>query len=282
MSRLKKWGLLGLLFLLVGAVRLPWEQRLHEHLLATGVRAAPLANLGLREQLGQNGYLALLGGFRSLVASIVDLLAREEWENVNYGKVESYYRLAQQLQPEVYYYWDTGGWMLARNAAFYYEHRNEERPELGREIAQTWVRKGLAMYQEATERLPNQWRLWDQIGRLYISGVVPPDYAAAAEAYGRAAAQPDTPPYMARFAAYALAQVPGRQREAYAALMACYSADVQRRLKPESIASLIGWIKTLEEELAIPVATRIPQPWPEHFERKEKWPDGRPRQPLAP
>src|SRR5205814_10645754 len=44
-------------------------------------------NLGLREQIGQLGFVAALSGFRSLVADVLFIQAHVAWERTEWGRV---------------------------------------------------------------------------------------------------------------------------------------------------------------------------------------------------
>ena len=70
-----RWKKIALAFAVIvagGAARLPVEQRHMESLRAQNLQERPLG-LSLRDDLGQSLFIATLGGFRSPVASIMEL-----------------------------------------------------------------------------------------------------------------------------------------------------------------------------------------------------------------
>jgi peptide/nickel transport system substrate-binding protein len=73
------------------------------------------------------------------------------------------------------------------------------------------------------------------------------------DAFANAADCADAPPYISRFAAYEMARVPGREREAYDRLMALYNLG-----KKQQVPSLLAKIRELENKLNIPADQRIP------------------------
>ena len=69
---------------LFGAAKMPFEARLDAGARAAYFHGAKL-NLGLREQIGQIGFLAALSGFRSLVADFLWIQAHIAWERTEWG-----------------------------------------------------------------------------------------------------------------------------------------------------------------------------------------------------
>ena len=99
-----------------GFARLPLENHLARAQRAAGFGTVPLG-LGLREQVGQLGFLAALSGFRALVADLVWLEAHAAWERVEYGRVNLLCGTATTLEPRNVDFWDQSAWHMAWNAA---------------------------------------------------------------------------------------------------------------------------------------------------------------------
>jgi hypothetical protein len=94
--------------------------------------------------------------------------------------------------------------------------------------------------------------LYEAMGRLYRDKYN--DHEHAAEFFDKAAAFPEAPGYTRRFAAYELAQCPGREEEAYSRLIALYSAGEHERLP-----TLIQRLSEIENKLDVPIEERIPK-----------------------
>ena len=208
--------------LVFGALRLPIEHRIDRERRAAGLREDADVRLTLREQVSQSALVAVLGGLRSLVAALWDLWAREAWEKTNYGEVERDYRLAQRLQPRVFYYWDVGHWMMASNAASFYRYNNQGRRGVGELMYDSYVDKGRGMIEEAMHHLPDDWRVYQAMARLLEDQYRTRDYWKIAGAWREASGRPGAPAYTRRFHAYALANIPDREAEACGRLRALY------------------------------------------------------------
>jgi hypothetical protein len=228
-----------------GALRLPLERNLAADRLEGGFRDDAGASMNLREQVNQASLMALLGGLRSMAAAIWDLWACSAWEKTNYAQVEQDYLLTQRLQPRTFYYYDRGQWMMAYNAAHFYELQNTERGALNALLRTAYTDKGMAMLRTGQRFLPNEPRLYEQEATLYRDKIRPRQPDKEAAAWERAAALPGAPPYARRFHAYALARVPGREAEAEALLRDIYNDWVSSR-KNSPPPTLINMLRTFE------------------------------------
>ena len=199
-----------------GALRLPLERGLAADRVRSGLRDDAGVPLNLREQVNQASLVALLGGLRSMAAAIWDLWACSAWEKTQYAQVERDYLFCQRLQPRTFYYYDRGQWMMAYNAAHYYELRNTERGALNALLRSAYTDKGLVMLRTGQKFLPLEPRLHEQEATLYRDKIRPRQPLKEAAAWQRATTCPGAPAYTARFQAYALAHAPGHEAEAVA------------------------------------------------------------------
>lgn len=199
-----------------GAIRLPLERGLAADRVRAGLRDDAGSSMNVREQVSQASLVALLGGLRSMAAAIWDLWASSAWEKTNYAEVERNYRLCQRLQPRTFYYYDRGQWMMAYNAAHYYEMDNAERGALNSLLRSAYTDKGMEMLRTGQRFLPHEPRLYEQEAVLYRDKIRPRQADKEAAAWARAGEQPGAPTYARRMQAYALAHVPGREAEAEA------------------------------------------------------------------
>jgi tetratricopeptide (TPR) repeat protein len=241
-------------FLLLGAVKLPVEQAATAHLRAAKLLSVPVG-IGLRESLGQASFAASLGGLRSLVASITYLRAYREWENINWGKVDSLFQITTRLQPTYFNYWDEGAWHMAYNAASSYLYDDKIDPMLRGKLFDEHVQRGIDIILEGLRFLPDEPRLWNSLAEIYERRVHDPKKAA--ECYMQVFRISHNERY-SRFAGYQYAQASDRDswEKAYQLLKTAYD-------KKQRTPSVIDHLKNLEERLNTPLPMRIPDARPQ-------------------
>jgi len=238
------------LLLLFGAARLPLEIHLAKLQQQAGFHTAKL-DLPLRQQLGQSSFVAALSGFRSLVAVILWIQANDSWQKVEWGRMAGQLQNVTTLQPKSTLYWDMSAWHMAWNAAIAaMEDKSQPSEALRRLKQRQYFDIGKKFYEDGLLNNPDSAYLWERYGDLLSQKYE--DHAAAFKAYKTAASKPGARPQMKREAAYELAKIPGRERDAYNEMKAIYDLGDKERL-PSVIASL----KRLEEKLGIPADQRI-------------------------
>jgi len=236
---------------LFGAARVPLEHALNETHRALHFRAVDF-NLDLREQLGQLGFVAALSGFRSLVADALFIQAHVAWERTEWGRVLFLFRQVTTLQPRAILFWDMAAWHMAWNASTAaLNDPHQPREALRIKAAREYFALGKDFLARGIKNNPERPELYEAMARLYRDKYE--DHARASEFFAKAASLPNAHSYARRFAAYELAQSPGREREAYQQLRALYDAGEQERLP-----TLIHRLKELEIKLDIPPVQRIP------------------------
>ena len=236
-------GLLGVL--LFGAVRLPLEHRLSETHREQHFRTVDF-DLDLREQLGQLGFVAALSGFRSLVADAVFIQAHVAWERTEWGRVLLLFRQVTTLQPRAILFWDMAAWHMAWNASTAaMNDRTQPREALRIKAAREYFGLGKDFLERGIKNNPERPELYEALARLYRDKYQ--DHERASEAFARAAVLPGAHSYARRFAAYELAQCPGREREAYEQLRALYDSGERERLP-----TLLRHLRELEIKLDVP------------------------------
>ncbi len=249
-------GLLLAVGLIVGwgLLRVAGEARLAAGQRAAGIGMVPL-RLDFREQLGQVGLLAALSGFRSVVADFVWLEAYSAWERVEYGRLNLLLNTATTLQPRNVEFWDQSAWHMAWNASV---HAREDRGGQGREaLRRKAEREYVLLGKDYAERglasNPDARALHERLALIFYEKLHDP--CAAAAAYARAAGSPRALGYEKRFAAFRLAECPGREREAYWLLRFYY--DLSER---ERVPTLIRLLRELEEKIGLPEEQRLDKP----------------------
>ena len=97
----------GATLILFGIIRLFLEQPVEKHMEANHYRDATL-NLAVRDKVGQLGFAAALGGFRSLVASMLSIEAFNHWDRDQFDQATTLYWMIVKLQPRTYFNWWQG------------------------------------------------------------------------------------------------------------------------------------------------------------------------------
>jgi hypothetical protein len=240
---------LGLL--VFGASRVPLEHGLTETHRRLHFQAVDF-NLDLREQLGQLGFVAALSGFRSLVADALFIQAHVAWERTEWGRVLFLFRQITTLQPRAVLFWDMAAWHMAWNASTAaMNDPRQPRQALRLKAAREYFQLGKDFLERGIKNNPERPELYEALARLYRDKYK--DHTHASEFFAKAAALPGAHRYAKRFAAYELAQCPGREHEAYAQLRALYD-----RGEAERVPTLLRRLKELEMKLDVPSAQRAP------------------------
>lgn len=259
MTRLRWMAVL--LLLGFGAIRQHWEDRIAESLTRQHfLEEDALPQGSLREQLGQLGAAAALGGFRSFLATLSELRGITAYTDVDYSAVESHYHLATQLQPREPGYWNTAAWMMDANARRYYLTFALERTEEERAVlAGLSVERGKRFLDDGVEYNPEDFDLQQALGNHLA--LRREDFCGAAEAFARAATLLEGPTAAERHHAIYLAQCPGREEEAYGKLRRISEA-IQRGESPIPRGmmpiSLVLHMRYLERILGMPEEMRYP------------------------
>jgi hypothetical protein len=240
-----------LCLVLFGAARVPLEHELTQEHRQSHFRAVDF-DLDLREQLGQLGFVAALSGFRSLVADALFIRAHVAWERTEWGRVLFLFRQVTTLQPRAVLFWDMAAWHMAWNASTAAMNDSRQpRMALRLKAAGEYFALGKDFLERGIRNNPERPELYEALARLYRDKYE--DHEHASEFFAKAAALPGAHGYARRFAAYELAQCPGREREAYTQLRALYDRGEQERLP-----TLLHRLKGLEIKLDIPPVQRIP------------------------
>ena len=222
-----------------GAARLPVEQRHTAALREQNILQKP-PGLSLREDLGQSLFIATLGGFRSPVASIMELRSVTPWMLGNWGVVEECYAICTKLQPREEHYWDQRAWHQACNARDHYLWESTFTQANREMYAQQSVENGIKVLKEALKWLPESWKLWERLAWYSCMEYNQrPNHAEAAEAYAKAASVKGAPGAYRRFAVYQLSYIPEREKEAWDRLMAFYSDPGQQDHLPQVDINLV-------------------------------------------
>lgn len=213
MKRRHKLPILALGLLAAGGLRATWEAPLTTELRADGLLAKPVA-LGTRDKIGQTSSAVALGGLRTLVATFLNLRGYSFFEARRWDDLADTFELIVDLAPGTTYYWETGSWHLAYNAASDYNY-NEEMPALRRREAwRATILRGRNFLERGVRTNPDNWQISLTLGRLLSDPNKLVDYPAAAAAFKAAADTGQAPPFVRRNEFFSLARSPGRESEA--------------------------------------------------------------------
>ncbi len=175
------------------------------------------------ERIGQTSSAVALGGLRTLVATFFNLRAFTYFTEQRWTDVASTFDTIVDLAPRTRYYWETGSWHLAYNAASYYINDSKLPPLRRREAWRFSIISGREFLERGIRNNPDDWSLHANLGMLLSDSNKFPafrdtnaTFSAAAEAYRKAAATGKARGYVRRSWFYSLARISGRETEALA------------------------------------------------------------------
>lgn len=240
MTQTKKYWVLGLAILVVGAVRLPIEQQLTADLKKEKL-LSPELEIGTGDKLGQTFYAVSLGGLRTLIATFFNLRAFGEFERQEWADVADSYDLIVDLAPRTKYYWETGSWHMANNASSYYLYESKLSPMRRKILWKSYIESGREFLERGIRNNPEHPMLYERMGQLLADpyrikafGDTEQAYEDSYEAYMSAVKTGVARAYVKRAALYSLVRVPGREKEALELLLEIKAE--QQVLPPTALA----------------------------------------------
>ncbi len=209
---------------------------------------------------GQGVTLALLGGFRALVADVTWIRMYALWERHDLPGTQSLVQLVTAIDPRPVYFWINGARILAHDLSSWrvaalggYERAG---PAVEQRIDREQALFALKHLESAMAFHPRSADLWVERASIELTRLR--DAAAAAESYRRAWEQPKAPYYVARLHAEMLRRV-GRKAEALQWLV-----QLHPRLPVGEEGAgrdvVLGRIRELERELAVPAERAYREP----------------------
>ena len=229
MKAWQKNGVLIVALLAFGAARMPFEVAL-SHALREAAMTPPPLEIGTRDKIGQTSSAVALGGLRTLVATFLNLRAFSFFQEQRWDDVAETFDTIVDLAPRTRYYWETGSWHLAYNAASYYLNDSKLPALRRREAWRSSILKGRAFLERGIRNNPDDWSILANLGFLLSDTNKFPafrdaneTFAAAAEAYRKSADTGKALGYVRRAQFYSLARVTGKESEALAMARALYA-----------------------------------------------------------
>lgn len=266
MTQKKKYRLLGVLILVAGAVRLPLEASLTSELQRENL-LPPRLEIGTGEKLGQTFSAVSLGGLRTLVATFLNLRAYSYFEIQKWADVADTYNLVVDLAPRTKYYWDSGSWHLAYNAASHYLYESQLPPLRRKLLWKSYILAGRKFLERGVRNNPDHPVLYERLGYLLADsnkvmafGDPAKAYEASYEAYKAAVDTGLARSFSKRAALYSLARVPGREREALDLLLEIRSE--QKKLPPTAMA--MHYVLEYHRDPGQPVIGLVDKVFPSH------------------
>ncbi len=201
---------------------------------------------------GQGVTLALLGGFRALVADGAWIQMYAQWEKRDLPGAETLIRSVGAIDPRPVYFWLNGARIIAYDfpawrieAAGGYD---AVAPAVQRRVSHEQARAALRQIATAMVFHPESPELWTERANIELNRLG--DLAAAAESYRRAWEMPGGPYYAARLHAEVLRRA-GRKADALAWLTKLHPT-LPGGDPAAGAGVVLERIRDLERELAVP------------------------------
>lgn len=261
---MKKKLLACVIIIIFGIAKIPIESALSKQLVEKNIQNTAIS-ADLRNKLPQLGFMASLGGLRSLVASILDLKAHIAFEENDWTNNEQLYNIITALQPYRASYWETGAWHRARNARGHYQYRSPELREEKREaLVDYFTESGLNLLEEGIKLNPDSPKLHAEMAG-YLTTLsehsIKKDGEKAAYHYIEAF-RTSKKPFYERMAAYEWAKLSDAEQKGKAYEILIRHFNLYTKNQPNlSVASLpqtlTATLHKLENELQIPEMQRV-------------------------
>ena len=237
-------GLLGVCILLVtGIAAGPMESQLQSN-----IQQRPLELQNLEEGAGQGLVLAILGGFRTLVADILWLRTMYTWEEENLEKTHSLIQFTTTVDPRPKFFWINGARIIANDMP-HWEDAQEDTPAKTRWKTISLARSAIELLEKAQAHHADKPDMILEIGHININRLR--DMETAARYYLHAYTEYETAPYyIARLYAQLLRRM-GRNREAYEYLKRLHPTLPDGVIYAQK-SVVLRRIRILEKTLGIP------------------------------
>jgi hypothetical protein len=207
----------------------------------------------LRLDLGQGMAIALLAGFRGVVADFIWIQGHGYWERKEWLRQFRDIELVATLQPQSILFWDTGAWHMAWNIGYAVSvDTNVYTQAQAMRRQREWWDRAEAFLKRGIENVPNKYNLYFSLGWLYQEKFK--DYCLAAQYFEKAASFPDAPSYITRMHARSLERC-GDLRGAYAYWVNLWSQDHTKVDQNWSIVE--REIRRLEDLMNLPDDRRV-------------------------
>lgn len=239
---------ISLVVVLAVFIKWGWEDSLQASYKELNLGGASLS-VELRQKLGQNMAVALLSGFRGIVADFIWIRAHTAWEDQVWYKMKEGIEVAVLLQPHSISFWDVGSWHFAWNAS-YGESTNPKYPSQAYrlKVQKDWIEAGRLFLEEGIRNNPESYQLYWSMGYLLQAKFNDP--LASIPFFKKASTFPEAPLYVPRMIGHMYVKG-GQDEEAWKWWKELYEQD--HTAKPQQMWKKIAmWGAEAEEKLNLP------------------------------
>lgn len=253
-------NLMAALVLVVPAMGLsPLERQIHAERNRLRYGTVKVA-MGVRDRVSQNTAIALLAGFRSIVADFLWIHGHGYFEKREWLRQYRDMETSVLLEPQSALFWDVGAWHMAWNIGYAVSVDPSNRTfAVGIKRQREWWDKARDFLRRGQENIPNRPDLYFSTGWLYAEKYKEP--CKAQEYYHKALTAPEPPACMGirlegveRLEARAKEDC-GDSKGAYQCWMRIWFEDHNRSYHPWSVVE--REIKRLENVLNISDQQRV-------------------------
>jgi len=251
MKRLPRLLVLVTAVLATGALRIPLESALSAQLRSDNLLLKPL-DVTTQAKLGQTSAAVALGGLRTIVAVFQNIRANNAFQQQDWPRVAAAFETVTTLAPRTVYYWQTGGWHMATNAASAYRDDDSLPPPRRAELRRSFILQGTDFLERGVRNNPASWELPYQLALLSDDPAKLPNIDTAVRWMDLAVSHGDVPPAVVRQRLYMLARHPQRRAQALALARELYA-------EPNGIHRVSGVLSllfALEHHPDVPSAER--------------------------
>ena len=254
----------ALLIMVPSWAMLPLQDRIHQE--STELRyGGAHVNRKMRDVIGQGMAIALLAGFRGIVADFLWIQSHGYWEKKQWLQQFRDMEVVTTLQPQSILFWDEGAWHMAWNIGYAVsvDPANRTKAE-GVKRMRLWHERAREFLERGIENVPNRYDLYFKMGWLYLHKLVydcgddmtcqQKRYCEAAEYFRKASSFPNAPSFVPRTTARAVEKC-GDVMSAYQMWLEMWSQEQGTEGTPRSI--IVREIRRLEDQLNIPDTHRV-------------------------
>jgi hypothetical protein len=250
--------IVALLLILSSLVLFPLEERIREHRRAAFGTLPLLPDRDWRDVVGQQAMLAMLAGFRGIVADIYYLRGHGYWEKQEWLLQYKNMQMACRLQPHSLTFYELTSWHFAWNVSYAARVDTTLTPEQQLKAERKWIELGRDIMLEGVRNNPDSSSFYFYLGFLYsnkwrIRLDEKEGYCEGAKWYAKAYEFPDAIDVAGRNAARCL-DLCGKPDEAYQFWIKLWQ-EPGRGFKQEHVIEAA--IRDLEQRLNIPDEKRI-------------------------
>jgi len=240
----------------------PLEERIREHRRAAFGVQQLLPERDWRDVVGQHAMLAMLAGFRGIVADIYYLYGHAYWEKQEWILQFKNMQMACRLQPHSLMFYELSSWHFAWNVSYAARVDTTMSPDQQLKAERYWIEQGRNIMLEGIRNNPDRFEFYFYLGFLYankwrIRIDEKEGYCEGAKWYAKAYEFPEAMDVIGRSAARCL-DLCGKPEESYQYWIKLHN-EPGRGYKQDDLIEAA--IRDLEERLNIPDGTRI---FPKH------------------